>query len=190
MESPFAFRLPRPESASGISGRAGRGLFACICLSCLGFVAILALAAYWDRSIVWLHLFQALQYVAVIALAARESRWGYFLGISIATFWNYLILFVNGFFRSGMRALLASIDQGAIVRPDQMIAVFAFLLHLVLIGACVAAYWRLRRRTADDAGRLIAAFVGSVAYFIGIIALFQPLYLAMVPHLLHPHAIF
>lgn len=168
----------------------GRALFLCICLSSLGFIAILAVSAIWDHSIVWLHFFQALQYVAVIALAARGSRWGYFLGISIAGWWNYVTLFVNSFFRSGMRAVLESVHRGAIVRPDQMIAVVAFLFHLILIVACIVAYSRLPRRPAGDAGRLIVALVGALLYFAAIVALFQPRYLTIFPRLLHPHGIF
>jgi glucan phosphoethanolaminetransferase (alkaline phosphatase superfamily) len=153
-------------------------------------MAILAVSAAWDHRIVWLHFFQALQYVAVIALAARGSRWGYFLGIAVAAFWNYSVLFVNSFFRSGMRAVLDSLHQGAIVRPDQMIAVAAFLFHLILIAACIAAYLRLPRRPAADAGRLIATFCVAILYFAAIVALFQPRYLTLFPRLLHPHGLF
>ena len=179
---------PMPDS-SPRSDRAGRILLACIAGSSCGFVAILALSAAMDHRIVWLHLFQALQYVAVIALAARRSRWGYFLGISIAVFWNYLVLFVNHFFESGMRALVDSIAHGAIERPDQMIAVFAFLFHLVLIGASAAAYFRLHSRSTADLGRLVLVFIGALLYFAAIVAVLQPLYLPMFGSLLHPHAI-
>jgi hypothetical protein len=168
---------------------AGGALKWAIYLSSAGFIVILALAALWDHSIAWLHLFQALMYVAVIWFAARSSRWGYFLGISIAAFWNYGALFVNNFFRSGLRALEASFQTGALTRPDQMIAVFAVLMHLVLIAACLLAYLRLERRSAGDLARFAAAFLVSTAYFAASMALFQPRYLSLFPRMLHPHGL-
>src|SRR5258708_38078432 len=63
-----------------------------------GFIAILALSAAWDPTIALLHLFQSLMYVAVIALSAKGSRWGLFLGVSAAAFWNYATMFGNTFF--------------------------------------------------------------------------------------------
>jgi hypothetical protein len=47
-----------------------------IWIGAVGFIVILALSAVWDPTIRWLHFFQALMYIAVIALTARGSRWG------------------------------------------------------------------------------------------------------------------
>jgi hypothetical protein len=160
-----------------------------IALACLGFVIVLGLAAYWDRSIVALHAFQSSQYVAIVILAAHRNRWAYFLGIAVASFWNYLTLFVNNFVLSGFRALETSIATGVLTRPDQIIAVFGFAFHLVLIVACVIAYLRLSGRSAADWGRLLVSLLGAVAYFAAIVALLQPRYLPMFPKLLHPHGL-
>ncbi|MGE5624158.1 MAG: hypothetical protein ACM3ZT_01265 [Bacillota bacterium] len=70
--------------------------------ACCGvFIAILAVSAWWDPGIRWLHTFQALLYVATAMLALRRNRWGYFLGIATAGFWNYSVLFLNNFFHAG-----------------------------------------------------------------------------------------
>lgn len=164
-----------------------RSLFGAIALASAGFVLILALAAFFDHTIIVLHVFQALQYLLIVALAARGNRWGYFLAIAVGAFWNYLTLFVNSFVASGWRALMTSIHSGVLTKPDQIIAVFAFGFHLILIVAALAAYLRLPRRPAADWGRLAASFAGAICYFIAIVAAFQPRYLVMVPRLIHPH---
>jgi hypothetical protein len=169
----------------------GRGLdrllFWTIAVTSAGFVFILALSAFFDHSIIVLHFFQALQYLVIVALAARANRWGYFIGISVSAFWDYGGMFVNSFVESGWRALMTSIHSGVLAKPDQIIAVFAFGFHLLLVVAAAVAYFRLERRYASDWGRLAASFAGAIGYFIAIVALFQPRYLVMVPRLLHPH---
>jgi hypothetical protein len=173
------------------AGGAGPSLAAqwTIYVGCVGFIAILAISAVFDHSIIWLHVFQALMYVAVIGLIARDNRWGAFLGVSIASFWNYGALFVNSFFRSGLRAIHQSLAEGRLVHPDQIIAVGAVAFHILVIGGCVVAYLRMPRRPGADAIGLVVAAIGSTAYFAAIMALFQPRYLTMFPRLLHPHGL-
>jgi hypothetical protein len=119
-----------------ISAKRDPIIFRWILLSCCGFLSILAIAAWWDPSIRWLHLFEALPYVAVIALAARTNRWAYALGVATAVFWTYSAAFVTNFFESGMRALNASIHDWAVSRADQIIAVPGVIFQLSLITAC------------------------------------------------------
>ena len=167
-----------------------RLLFWTIAFASAGFVFILALAAFFDHSIIVLHFFQALQYLAIVALAARANRWGYFIAIAVGAFWDYLATLVNSFVESGWRALMASIHSGVLSKPDQIIAVFAFGFHLLLVIAAAVAYFRLERRYTSDWARLAASFAGAIGYFIAIVALFQPRYLVMVPRILHPHGLF
>jgi hypothetical protein len=42
------------------------------------FVAVLALSAYWEKDIRWLHFFQAWMYIAAMALVIVGSPWGHF----------------------------------------------------------------------------------------------------------------
>jgi len=162
-------------------------LFWLIALSSIAFIAILALAAYWDHTIIWLHLFQSFQYVAIVALAARCNRWGYFFGISVAAIWIYIASFVGNFVEGGFENLGLSIQAGAFIKPDQLIAVPAFLCQLVLLLACIMGYLRLAARPAFDVPRMLISLVGGLIYLLFCFALFQPRYLAMVPRLFHPH---
>jgi hypothetical protein len=53
-----------------------RFLDGAIIAAAIGFIAILALSAVFDHTIIWLHVFQALMYVVVIALVLRRDRLG------------------------------------------------------------------------------------------------------------------
>ena len=155
----------------------------------IGFIAILAISAVFDHSIIWLHVFQALMYIAVVGLILKGNRLGYFLGAAIAAFWNYTNLFVTNFFANGLRALQALISTGQLTNPDQLIAVAAVAFHLMMIAACLIRIVQTSRKALDDLWAFLFALVGSTAYFAAIIALFQPRYLQLFPRLLHPHGL-
>lgn len=167
-----------------------------IILGAVGFIAILALSAAYDHSIIWLHVFQALMYLGVIVLIARRSPWAYLLGLSIAGLWNYINLFVTTFFANGMHALQVLIDTGKVTHPDLLIAVAAVAFHFLMIAGCLIQLLPTRRprrgplhHQGGDLVRLAAAFVASTAYFIVIIALFQPRYLNILSHVFQPHGL-
>jgi hypothetical protein len=151
-----------------------------IVIGSIVFIIILALAAIWEADIRWLHFFQAWLYIATIALSLRKNRWGYFIGIGAAGFWAYAALFVNNFLESGFRHLL-QLD-----RPDQIIAVPAWLANVMVVIGCVWAYSRLTTRGADLA-RFVVAVALTMGFFALDMALFQPRYLSLFPRLLHPH---
>lgn len=151
------------------------------------FVFILWLSAYWEKDIRWLHFFQAWMYVAAVVLALRGSRWGYFIGISAAAFWNYTTVFVNTFFPSGLRWLAASIRGGELKHPDQIISVPAWIGNLLLIVGCVWAYAKLRDKRIGDVPRLLLAFVLTTGFFAAAIAVCQPRYLPLFSRALQPH---
>ena len=160
-----------------------------IIVAAIGFIAILALAAAFDHTILWLHVFQAMMYLAVIGLVMRRDRMGYFLGFSIAAFWNYTNIFVTNFFSSGLQALRQVIATGQLAHPDQLIAVAAVAFHLVMIAACLILMVQTSRRAGTDLLRLVVVFAVATGYFAAIIALFQPRYLQLFPRLLHPHGL-
>jgi hypothetical protein len=152
-----------------------------------GFIVVLALAAYWDHSIIWLHAVRALMYVATILLVLRQDRWGYFLGISIAAFWNYTNLFVTTFFQDGVRQFETLLRTGILPQPDLFISVPAVFFHFVMIAAGLWAYARVADKRASDALRFAVAFFGSIAFFAGDMALTQPRYLPIFGLLFSPH---
>jgi len=158
-----------------------------ITAGCLVFIGILFISAYWDPSIRWLHFFQAWLYIAVVYLAFRQNRWGYFLGIVTAAFWDYTVLFVNNFFHSGRVQLDILLTTGTLPRPDLLIAVPAVLANLLVIVGCVWGYLRLTKHDWKDVGRLLVSGSVSIGYFACIMALFQPRYLALFGRLLSPH---
>ena len=152
------------------------------------FIAILFISAVFEADIRWLHFVQAWMYVACVVLALRRNRWGYFIGISAAGLWDYLNLFVTTFLASGIRELSRSIETGRLVRPDQIIAVPAWLGNLLVIIGCVWAYRRYYANARGSAARFIVAFALTTAFFAADMALFQPRYLALFPRVVHPHA--
>ncbi len=161
-----------------------------IIVAATGFIAILALSAVYDHTIIWLHVFQALMYVAVIALVLRRDRLGYFLGVSIAALWNYTAMFVDNFFRNGLRALAHLTATGQLTHPDQLIAVGAVTFHFVIIAAGLVLIVQTSRRAGADLLRLIVVFAVSTGYFAADVALCQPRYLQLFPRMLHPHGLF
>ncbi|HLJ74457.1 MAG TPA: hypothetical protein VKU62_07725 [Thermoanaerobaculia bacterium] len=144
------------------------------------FIIVLAISAIWEADIRWLHFFQAWMYIATIALSLRRNRWGSFIGISAAGFWAYAGLFVNSFVASGFRHLLR------LDRPDQIIAVPAWLANVAVVIGCVWAYSRLTK-SASDLVRFVVACTVTTGFFALDMALFQPRYLSIFPRLLHPH---
>jgi len=160
------------------------------------FIAVLYFSAAWEADIRWLHFFQSWMYMATIALALRHSRWGYFIGISAAGFWDYGNLFVTTFFANGMRELAGWISTGHLRRPDQLIAVPAFTSNLLVIVGCLWAYARLRNQPGNstqavgrDLLQFLLTFAATTGFFALSIALLQPRYLGLFRGALHPHGV-
>ena len=153
-----------------------------------GFIAILALSAVFDPSIVWLHLFQALMYLGVIGLILRHSRWAYFLGLSIAGLWSYINLFVTRVFANGLSALTHLLATGQVTHGDQLIAVAAMAFHAQMVLGSIIQL-APPKAPGGDLLRLAAAFVTSTAYFIICIALLEPRYLHILSRVFQPHGL-
>jgi hypothetical protein len=151
------------------------------------FIAVLFVSAYWEADIRWLHFFQAWMYIAALVLCVKGNRWGYFIGISIAAFWNYVNLFVTDFLQAGIEQLHDFLKTGHIARPDLFISVPAWTANLVLLVACIYGYTRQAHKSWNDLGKFAIAAILSTAYFALIMALCQPRYLAIFPRLVHPH---
>ena len=125
-------------------------------------------------------------YVATIALVLQHNRWGYFLGFSIAAFWNYAQFFVTSFLRAGLQQLSILVHTGGLPRPDLFISVPAVAFHFVMIVCCAFAYAAHSNKRLSDIWRFLFTFAASTTYFAAIMALAQPRYLGMFPRMLHP----
>ena len=162
------------------------------CLILIGasaFIVVLAVSAFWEADIRWLHFFQAWMYIAAITLGLRGNRWGYFIGFSAAGLWDYANLFATTFFFNGLQQLLQWMHTGQLGRPDLLIAVPAWLSNFLVIVGCAWAYQRRPNKTASDLPRLAIAFVLTTGFFAADMALFQPRYLTLFPRMLHPHLV-
>ncbi len=116
------------------------------------FVLVLAVSAYWEADIRWLHFFQAWMYAAAMVLAFRRSKWGYFIGLSAAGLWDYTNLFATSFFFNGLQVLAQWIQTGQLKRPDLLIAVAAWFSNLLVVAGSLWAYSRLAEKHIGDAG--------------------------------------
>jgi hypothetical protein len=156
-------------------------------IGCSVFIFMLIVSAVWDPSIRWLHFFQAWMYIAALWLSLRKNLWGYFIGLSVAGLWAYSNLFVSTFFVNGLRQLALWAQTGHLNRPDLLIAVPAWLANLLVVIGCVWGYFQLQRKNVTDLGRFAISFVLTTGFFALDMFLFQPRYLGLFPHLLHPH---
>ncbi len=151
------------------------------------FIVVLAVSAYWEADIGWLHFFQAWMYAATIVLSLRGSRWGYFVGISAAGLWDYANIVATSFFWNGLQQLTQWIHTGHLARPDLLIAVPAWFSNLLVIIACIWAYSREEEKRASDVVKFLVCFALTTGFFAADMAVFQPRYLALFPRMLHPH---
>ncbi len=158
-----------------------------IVIGCSVFILMLIASAIWDPSIRWLHFFQALMYVATLWLSLRKNRWGYFIGISAAGLWAYINLFITTFLVNGIQQLALWIQSGHLARPDLLIAIPAWLSNVLVVIGAIWAYVLSPRKKMLDFVCFGAIFALTTAYFALDMALFQPRYLPLFRHLLHPH---
>lgn len=158
-----------------------------ILIGAVAFILVLGISAYWEPDIRVLHFFQAWMYIATMILSFRGSRWGHFIGVSAAGFWNYVNLFAVRFFFNGLEQLALWVRTGHLARPDIFIAVPAWFSNLLVICGCLWAYSRLRERRVSDTWKFAVAFALTTGFFALDMALFQARYLGIFPRLLHPH---
>jgi len=151
------------------------------------FILVLAVSAYSEADIRWLHFIQAWMYVVTIVLSFRENRWGYFIGVSAAGLWDYANVFATSFLLNGLKELSRWIHTAHLERPDLLIALPAWLSNFLVVAGCLWAYSRERTKPHSDLARFLIAFALTTGFFALDMALFQPRYLAIFPRMLHPH---
>src|SRR5947208_11371527 len=137
------------------------------------FVAMLALAAYWDPTIRVLHTFEAVPYVLAAVLAVRRSKVGYALGVASGAFWLWLAGWLVTFVRNGFDMLAVLLRTGRMVRPDILIAVPAAAAATGLIVFSFVGYFRLRDKSWRDVGAFGVAFAVVSLFFVAIFAAFR-----------------
>src|SRR5205807_1441041 len=153
-----SWNFPRAASVSMLMTASSRRIGApewTIFVGACFFIAVLFISAVFEADIRWLHFFQAWMYIATIVLSLRHNHWGYFIGISAAGLWDYTNLFVTTFFRNGLRELSHWIYAGHLARPDQIIAVPAWIGNLLVVVGCLWAYSRLAGKSAGDVPRFL-----------------------------------
>jgi hypothetical protein len=143
------------------------------------FIVMLGLAAYWDRSIRALHVFESLPYLMAAILCLRQSKFGYALGVTSGAFWLWTAGFLTTFVRNGFERLVMLLRTGGVDRLDILIAVPAAIATGGLVLFSVVGYARLPNKSWRDLGPLVAALVVVPAFFIVIFAAFAPQYLGM-----------
>ena len=168
-----------PSESKGADGTSPRRhpLGVAAAISALAFAVVLAVSAYFDRSIRWLHAFEAIPYIAAAALCWRLSKHGFALGIAAGGLWFSMGAFRTGFVRNGLEQLNHWIHSGLLERPDQLIALPAAASTLALALFSAAAYIRLTRKRWSDLGVLALYVFLVVTFFMAIFAVFAPRYL-------------
>jgi hypothetical protein len=136
------------------------------------FIGALAGSAIVVPQLRLLHVFQALIYVAVVALAPRRAAWACGAGVTIAAVWNSLQLFVTHNAQRGVIALWSFLRSGQARRVDTMMVSFGTLGHFILIAGCLAAF--LPGATKAQWGRFVGGGIIALAYFALIAATLLP----------------
>jgi hypothetical protein len=148
-------------------------------LCSLVFISVLAVAAYWDRTIRILHVFESLPYLLAAVLCLRQSKLGYALGMVSGAFWLWMAGFLTTFVRNGFERLDILVRSGSIDRPDILIAVPAAVATAGLVLFSGVGYARLRNKSWRDVMPFAAAIVSVPFFFVAIFAAFAPQYLAI-----------
>jgi len=137
------------------------------------FILALAVSAALIPQLRFLHLFQAIIYVAIIVLSQRNSPWGFGFGIFVPVVWNCLNLFVTHLIEAGAAQLWLFLRTGHVSRPDTLMVMIGGVAHFILIAACLVGFLRLRP-DKKKWSRFIAGGFLSLAYFALIIVILAP----------------
>jgi len=149
----------------------------------VAFVAILGIAAYWDRTIRVLHVFESLPYIVVAVLCLRQRKLGYVLGAASGAFWLWMAGTLTTFVRNGFERVAMLLRTGHVDRLDILIAAPAAAVTGGLVLFSLWGYSRARNKSWSDLGLFVVATGAVGGFFIAIFAAFAPQYLGMFRHL-------
>jgi hypothetical protein len=164
-------------ASSGQNATNKLGVAVAVCA--LLFVAILALAAFFDPSIRVLHVFEALPYLLAAVLCLRRIKFGYVLGAVSGAFWLWTAGWLTTFIRNGFERVAVLARTGAVDRVDVLIAVPAALATGGLVLFSLLGYLALPRKSWRDLWLLLATLVLVPGFFVAIFLAFAPQYLGM-----------
>ena len=142
------------------------------------FTVALIVSAVVLPELRFLHVLQALIYVAIVILARRNSMWAIGAGVTIAVVWNGLNLFVTHNMQRGMTVFWSLLQTGHVreLGPHPIVPMMVLLGgigHFVLISACLAALFD-RRIDDKKPWQIAAGGVSVLAYFALIIFVAAP----------------
>src|SRR4051794_17092549 len=86
------------------------------------FIVVLGMAAYWDRTIRVLHVFESLPFIVAALLCLRRHKFGYILGAASGAFWLWMAGTLTTFVRNGFEHVVILLRTGHVDRPDILIA--------------------------------------------------------------------
>ena len=146
----------------------------------IAFVFVLGISAYWDRTIVVLHLLEAVPYAVSAWLCMARRTFGYALGAASGAFWLWVASTQTSFVRNGFERAAMLARTGSVDRWDVFIAAPAALATGGLVVCSLWSYARGRKALVRDAALflLAAALVGG--YFTVIFATAGPQFLPLV----------
>ena len=164
-------------ASSGKNATNKLGVAVAVCA--LVFVAILALAAYFDPSIRVLHIFEALPYLLAAVLCLRRIKFGYVLAAVSGAFWLWTAGCLTTFVRNGFERVVMLARTGAVDRADILIAVPAAFATGGLVLFSLLGYLDLSRKSWRDLWLLVVTLVLVPGFFVAIFFAFAPQYLGM-----------
>lgn len=132
---------------------------------CALWIFILNSSGIIEREVLALHLLQSTIYGAAILFILRGSKWGYGIAISIAFIWDFANLHTGFIFDAGFAEWRRFLRGGGIGRFVPWEATVGWFAHLALIALMIFRWCRRPDRSARDSAGLLAAFVGTYAYF-------------------------
>jgi hypothetical protein len=176
--------MPAVERSNAIdSSKRGKTIDRLAAACATAFIVILGIAAYWDRTIRVLHVFEALPYILAAALCLRQRKFGYMLGAAAGAFWLWTAGTLTTFVRNGFERVSMLVRTGHVDRPDVVIAAPAALFTGGLVIFSLWGYSRLRNKSWSDLGLFVAAMGLVAGFFVAIFAAFAPQYLNMFRHI-------
>ena len=171
-----------PANALG-SQRPGHAIDALAAGCAAAFIVILGIAAYWDRTIRVLHVFESLPFIVAALLCLRQHKVGYMLGAASGAFWLWMAGTLTTFVRNGFERVAMLLRTGHVDRPEILIAEPAACVTGGLVFFSLWGYSRARNKTWSDLGLFAAATVAVAGFFVAIFAALGPQYLGMFKHL-------